>query len=493
MFVKKDKGANRYFKFKDSNKMQTILLVFAVSLAVFCWSFSAGTVTIGLPLISQYLDISTYMASWIIVVHLLILTSFLLIFGRLGDILGTKKIFLTGVFIFTMGSYLCGVSLELYQLLLSRALQGIGSAMLLSLAPAIISKNVNPDSQAKAFAAISAATTLSLAFGYGIGGYVITYFDWNWIFFINVPLGILSLFAGYFFIPDDIKSNEKNYFKNEFDLPGAFLVLISLISLILSIYSAKDNGLYSPGSILGFLVSIGLFIALFKWETRQKKPILDFTLLKNQALFFPIITAFLVTFVLMGTIFLVPFFLDLVMGYDPSFAGMLILFPALLVLIAGPLSGYFTDKFGSRTPTIISSVLLLLSLLTFVFADEKVGFLLIIGALAGRSISEGLFSPSNNKEVMKHGSFNQKGSVSSLLNTSKYMGIIMGVVVFGAVFEGTIVRQTANLAGVPLNGATHLTAPTPILLNAFQDTFLMGAFISFTVLILILFFYVREE
>jgi len=491
MFIKKDKGPNWHFKIKNSSNTQTILLVFAVSLAVFCWSFSAGTVTIGLPLISQYLDISTNMASWIIVVHLLILTSFLLIFGRLGDILGIKKIFLTGVFIFTLGSYLCGVSLELYQLLLSRALQGVGSAMLLSLAPAIISKNVNPDSQAKAFAAISAATTLSLAFGYGIGGFVITYFDWNWIFFINVPLGILSILAGYFFISDDIRDNRKS-FKNEFDLPGAFLVLISLMSLILAIYYAKDYGI-TPLFLIGSLISLVLFLVLFKWEKQHEKPILDIKLLKNPSLFFPIVAAFLVTFVLMGTIFLVPFFLDLVMGYSPSFAGLLILFPSLLVLIAGPLSGVFTDKFSSRMPTIISSVLLLISLLAFVFINETAGFLLIILALSGRSISEGLFSPSNNKEIMKHGYLNQKGSLSSLLNTSKYMGIIMGVVVFGSVFEGSIIRQTANLAGVPLSGATHLTAPTPILLNAFQEAFLMGAVISFVVFMIVLFFYSGEN
>lgn len=488
MFIKKDKGPSWYFKIKNSSNKETILLVFAVSMAVFTWSFSAGTVTIGLPLISQYLDISTNMASWIIVIHLLILTSFLLIFGRLGDILGIKKIFLTGVFIFTMGSYLCGVSLELYQLLLSRALQGIGSAMLLALAPAIISKNVNHDSQAKAFAVISAATTLSLAFGYGIGGFIITYLDWNWIFLINVPLGILSLLAGFFFIYDDAADNHKKSFKSEFDLPGAFLVLISLISLILTIYYFKDNGI-TPLFFIGALISFSLFFVLFKWEKHNKKPILDIELLKNPTLFFPITVAFLVTFVLMGSIFLVPFFLDLVMGYSPSFAGLLILFPSLLVIIAGPISGVFTDKFGSRMPTIISSVLLLISLLTFVFINETVGFLLIILALSGRSISEGLFSPSNNKEVMKQGYLNQKGSLSSLLNTSKYMGIIMGVVVFGSVFEGSIIRQTANLAGVPLSGATHLTAPTPIILNAFQDAFLMGAAISFVVLIIVLFVY----
>lgn len=484
---------NRLNLHLESENKKIILLVFAVSLATFSWSFSSGTVTIALPLISQYLDISTYMTSWIVIIHLLILTSFLLIFGRLGDILGIKKVFLTGVFMFTMGAYLSGISLEFSQLLLSRVLQGLGSAMLLSLAPAIISKNVRVDSQAKAFAAISAATTLALAFGYGVGGFTITYLDWNWIFLINVPLGILSFVMGYLFIPVDEVQHEKIDFKREFDLPGAFLVLISLMSLILSIYAAQDNGILSPEFIIGLIISLIFFILLFKWESRQKNPILDIDLLKNRSLLFPIVAAFMVTFVLMGTIYLVPFFLDLVMGYDSAFAGMLILVPSLLVLIVGPLSGYVTDKFGSRMPTVLSAIFLLSSVLILVFADEDVGFLLILGALAGRSLSEGLFSPSNSKHIMKHGSHHQKGSVSSLLNTSKYMGIIMGVVVFGAVFEGAVIRQTSNLAGVPLQGAAHFTAPMPILVSAFHDTFLMGAVISFAVLVIVLFFYVGEE
>jgi DHA2 family metal-tetracycline-proton antiporter-like MFS transporter len=492
MLIKKDKWSNEFSKLRNMDFM-TILLILAVSMAVFSWSFSAGTVTIGLPLMSQYLDISTSMASWIVVIHLLILTSFLLIFGRLGDILGAKKIFLTGVFVFTMGSYLSGVSIEFYQLLLSRALQGLGSAMLLSLAPAIISQHVNQNSQAKAFAAISVATTIALAFGYGIGGYAITYLDWNFIFLITVPMGIISFFMGYFFIPQDSIKSQKNYLRSEFDIVGAFLVLIFLISFILSIYGIQNTGLISLNFIMHILISLALFIILFKWESNQKKPILDIKLLKNPSLFFPILVAFMMTFVLMGTIFIVPFYLDLIMGYDPSFAGMLILVPALLVLFVGPFSGYITDRFGSKTPTLVSTILLLFSLLVFVFADEQIGFLLIVLALAGRSVSEGLFSPSNNKQIMKHGEIHQKGSVSSLLNTSKYMGIIMGVVIFGAVFEGVIIRKTSNLAGVPLNGAVHFTAPMPILLNAFQETFLMGALISFFSIILVLFFYVWED
>lgn len=447
------------------------------------WSFSAGTVTIALPTIAQYMDISTYITSWVVVVHLLVLTSFLLVFGRLGDIIGLKKIFLTGIFVFTISSYLCGISLDFVSLLVFRGLQGLGSAMLLSLAPALISKHLMLGYQAKGFAAISVATTLALAAGYGVGGFTLQYFDWNWIFLITVPLGVFSFLLGLYAIPSDNPA-VKNV---DFDLIGAFFVLIAMMVLILSIYAAKDYGLCSFWFMGGIIFSFILFLALFRWENKQKYPIFDLNLLKDRFIALPLLAAFLLTLVFMGAIFLVPFYLDLVMGYTTAFSGILILIPTLLVLIAGPFSGVVTDKFGSRIPTIVACILILISLAIFVSINQKSFILLILIALAARFISEGFFAPANNKQIMKTSTPNNKGAVSSLMNAAKYMGIIMGVVLFNAIFEWTIIQQTSTLEGMPVTGAIHLAAPIPIILNAFQNAFILGLIISGVVLVIVLF------
>ncbi|MDZ4172767.1 MAG: MFS transporter [Methanobacteriaceae archaeon] len=461
---------------------KTVLIVLSVSMAVFVWSFSAGIVNIALPTISQYMDISTYLVSWVVIVHLLILTSFMLIFGRLGDIIGLKKVFLTGIFLFTVSSYLCGISLDFIQLLLFRGLQGLGSAMLLSISPALISKHLNANFQAKGFAALSASTAIALAAGYGVGGLTIQYFDWNWIFLIVVPLGIIAFVLNFFFIPPD-KYEEK---KLDFDLVGAFLILIVMVILILSIYAAKDLGLTSKWFIGGLCFDFILFSGLIHWENKQKYPIFDLDLLKDIKLLLPLLATFLITLVLMGTIFLVPFYLDLIMGYSTAFSGMLILIPTLLVLIAGPLSGVITDKFGSKIPTVISCILLMISLGFFILIDQNVGIIFILLALSARFLSEGFFAPANNKQIMKNGYKGNIGSISSLMNTSKYMGVILGVVVFSAIFESTIIQQTNNLADMPVTGALHLAAPISVLLNGFQNTFLFGLIISLSVLFMVL-------
>lgn len=464
----------------DINISKTVLLMISVSLAVFAWSFSAGAVNISLPVISQYMDISTYMASWIVIIHLLVLTSFLLIFGRLGDVIGLKKVFLSGLIVFTLSSYLCGLSLELVPLLIFRGLQGLGSAMLLSMTPALVSHHLKPESQAKGFAAISASTTLALAAGYGIGGIALVYLDWNWIFFLTVPLGVLAGLAGYYYIPSDKPSVKKM----DFDLMGAFFTMVTLIILILSVYCAKDWGLTSPWFIGGLLFFIILLIALIRWESREKNPIFNLEIIKNLKVFVPLLVAFLMTMVFMGTVFLIPFYLNNVMKYDSSFSGMLILIPTMLVMVASPISGVITDKYGSRIPTIIACVLLLTFLSCFILMNKPSGILIILIVLSFRFLSEGFFAPANNKQAMGNGQI-QKGTLSSLLNTAKYLGIIIGVVVFDAIFESTIILNTTNLVDMPDIGAFHLAAPTHILLSGFHNAFLFGLIITAVVLMLV--------
>ena len=190
----------------SSYKTNKNLIAFIMAFGVFIWSFSAGIVTIALPTISQYLDVSTSLVSWVVVAHLLVLTSFLLIFGKIGEYVGYKKIFLGGLFLFTIGSYFSGISLDIVQLILSRILQGVGSAMLLSMTPAIIAVNFPNADKGKIFGYISLATTVALSLGYGVGGFITEYLGWHWIFFITVPLGIIAIILTYQYLPETVSN-----------------------------------------------------------------------------------------------------------------------------------------------------------------------------------------------------------------------------------------------------------------------------------------------
>jgi EmrB/QacA subfamily drug resistance transporter len=462
-------------------------IIFTLALGMFLWSFSAGIVNISLPTISQYLDISTDMVSLIIIIHLITLISFLLVFGRIGDITGYKKIFVMGISIFTIGSYFCGISLDFVSLIIFRIIQGIGSAMLLSMVPAIISTVFPPRMRGKVFGYISLTTTLGLSSGYGVGGYVTQYMGWNWIFLMVVPVGIIATIFAVKVLPSQ-KTRVQNI---KFDVIGSLLIGLTILTFIMPFNIGESLGWGLPSIVITFVISLILGITFVIWELKHPEPLLDLSILKNVYITLSLLAGFIATLVLTGTIYLLPFYLELIMGYSSDFAGLIILIPSLVVIFIGPLSGYISDNFGSRIPTIIACITLIMAIILLYRLNQTVGILFIFAALGIRALSEGMFTPANNKTVMSHSPKEKVGSVSSLLNTARYMGLVMGIVVFNEIFVTTISNEITDLIGVPSTGAFQFSAPVGILLNGFQNAFILG--IAMSVLILIFSILTKEN
>ena len=473
----------KYIPIKKTNRN---LVAFIMSFGVFIWSFSAGIVTIALPTISQYLDVSTSLVSWVVVAHLLVLTSFLLIFGKIGDYVGYKKIFLGGLFLFTIGSYFSGISLDIYQLITSRILQGIGSAMLLSMTPAIISTTFPHMTRGKVFGYISLATTVALSLGYGVGGFITEYFGWHWIFFITVPLGIIAMILSYYYLPEMHATEDYH----GFDIVGSLLIFLAVIALIISLEMGGRLGWTSPLILAGFLSSIILIFLFYKWELNYAHPLFNMCLLKQKYLNLSIAAGFMTSFVLTGTIFLLPFYLELIMNYSTDIAGLIILVPTLLIVFVGPLSGRISDKMGSKIPSLVGAICLAIALFVLTVLDPtigKFGILFVLIALLMRSLSDGMFSPANNKLVMSHSPPGMMGSVSSLLNTAKYLGLVMGVVIFETIFDSTVSHIASDVEGVTSTGAFQFSVPVETLLIGFHQAFLIGAIISILIIVASLF------
>ena len=464
------------FNHNSPKKISQNLIGFIIAFSVFIWSFSAGIVTIALPTISQYMDINTALVSWVVVAHLLVLTSFLLIFGKIGDYVGYKNIYLGGLFLFTVGSYLSGISLGITQLIASRILQGVGSAMLLSMTPAIISKVFPHTTRGKIFGFISLATTIGLSLGYGVGGIVTEYMGWHWIFFVTVPLGAAATILTYFYLPELKPGIEYR----GFDLVGSILIFLAVILLIMPIEMGSKLGWTSP-LILGGLISSGvIFLIFYRWEHNYKNPLFHICLLKQKQLNISIIAGFMTSFVLTGTIFLLPFYFELILNYDTDVAGIIILLSTLLIIVVGPMSGRLADKIGSRLPAILGALILATTMTIFTLIDPTVGefgVVLIVLALIMRSLADGIFSPANNKLVMSHSPPKMVGSVSSLLNTAKYLGLVLGVVIFETIFDSTISHSSGHMEGVTGTGAFQYSVPVETLLTGFHHAFLIGVFI----------------
>jgi len=472
---------------KIVEKHQKLFILLSMSMAVFLWSLSAGIINISLPTLSQYMDMSTSMVAWVVIIHLVILTSFLLTFGRLGDFIGYKKIFLMGLFVFAAGSYLCAVSLNFYHLLFFRIIQGIGSSMLLSVIPAIITLSFDSGSRGKAFGYVSLATTIGLSMGYGLGGFLDTYTSWRWIFIANIPLAILTIYFANRYIPVRQKLKKPP----SFDFIGSILTLLTITSFLLLIQVTRNINKLPDWFPLGVILVIILGVCFVIWELKHEAPLFDLQLLRNFHLTIALLATFLANLVLTGTIFLVPFYLELIHGYSADFAGMIILIPSLLILITGPLSGHLSDSFGSKPVTVLSALALIISMLILSIMDLTVGVMFIFTALAIRALCEGMFGPANNKMVMSHSSAEKTGAISSLLNTARYLGLVMGMVVFQGIFDSVISSQTQQVDIMQPSGAYHLIIPKTALLAGFQNAFFIGMMIS--VVIIVLSFLTKEN
>jgi DHA2 family metal-tetracycline-proton antiporter-like MFS transporter len=245
-------------------------------------------------------------------------------------------------------------------------------------------------------------------------------------------------------------------------------------------------GWTSPLIFLGLISCLALLILFYKWESNYRYPLFKMCLLKQRYLNISIAAGFMTSFVLTGTIFLLPFYLELIMNYTTDVAGLIILVPTLLIIFVGPLSGRISDKTGSKLPSIIGAACLAIALLVLTVLNPtigKYGIIFVLLALLMRSLSDGMFSPANNKLVMSHSPPGMTASVSSLLNTAKYLGLVMGVVIFETIFDSTVSHSAAGLEGAISTGAFQFSVPVETLLSGFQQAFLLGAIISILIII----------
>lgn len=454
------------------------LVTLTVIMGMFLWSFSAGIVNISLPTIAQFLDINISTVSWIIIIHLMSLIGLILFFGRLADYLGHKTIFVWGILIFTIFSYLCGLTQDINTLLMYRLLQGVGSAMLLSVSPAIISMTSSPKKQGRAFGYLSLATTLGLSGGYLVGGLITENLSWNWIFFANVPIGIIVLIMARSYLNNLPHESHKK----GFDIVGVVISFLFYLSLIITLETIGNSGIPLTYTGFGIILSLVIILIFIKWESYHPNPLIDLKLFSNPHLSLAVATGLLTTLILTGTIFLIPFYLELVKSYSSYFSGLIVFSSSLLVLFISPIAGWLSDKVGAKIVNAFGALLLVGSMALLTLMNNTTGLVFILIALAVRALSDGVSNPANSKMVISHSSPDKLNTISSLLNNARYFGLVLGVVVFQSIFKITISSNAVSIEA-PAQGALEMTLPVGTLLHGFQAAFIFGIVLSIIVII----------
>jgi DHA2 family metal-tetracycline-proton antiporter-like MFS transporter len=401
--------------------------------------------------------------------YLLVEASFLLVFGKLGDIHGFRKIFIAGFTVFTLGSLLCGLSDTIYHLIAFRVLQGIGGAALVAVGPAMVAVFLPADKRGWAFGIIATVVSLGIAAGPILGGFLTEYLSWHWIFFINVPFGIAAVCAAYYLFPPDRPARSTG----KFDVAGSVLICAALTTLLYPLNQGLSLGWTSPAILGLFALSLILWISFFVHERRCPDPLVDLTLFRIRNYNLGNSAGLLMMLSYAGAEFLLPFFFENIHGYTPSVAGLLLAVPAVALMVVGPVAGAFSDKYGSRAITSIAALLAAISFSLFGMFTATTGIGFIIAALILFGIAVGLFFPPNMSQILTDGGAEGEGVVSSVMMTIRNTGSVLGVALFSTIVVQVILGLSPRAAD-----ATSGAIPPHIFVAGFQAAFIVGVILS---------------
>ncbi len=418
----------------------------AIMLGSIMGPIDASIVNTVLPTIAEYFGVELSVAQWVPMIYLLVISSLLLFYGRLGDILGYKRVYLTGLAGFTIASAICGLSYFLptiHWLVAFRAIQGLAAGMMMSVSYAIITASFPATERGKGLGINAISVSAGLAIGPSLGGFVTYSLGWPFVFLINVPIGIAGFFWTRRILPE-LKGQP-----GKIDIGGAMTSFISLLSFLLFVN-------YSQGSGLSFATSIMLLVAVlaaisFLWiERRADPPMLNLSLFRNLTFSFANISALLNFMSQYVMVFLTPFYLQRLLNYAPNSVGLTMTSFPLAVIAVAPFSGSLSDRIGTRPLACFGAAMCALALFLMSQLPPSATSLDVTWRLAVFGLGTGIFQSPNNSAVMGSSPRPQLGIASAILSTVRNVGMVFGIATGGAVLYALvspIILEQPSLVG----------------------------------------------
>jgi EmrB/QacA subfamily drug resistance transporter len=423
-------------------------VLIAIGTGSFMSALDGSVVNTILPVLREAFSSNVATVEWVVTVYLLVLSGLLLTFGRLGDLRGHKSIYVWGFGIFIVSSALCGAAWAPVWLILFRAVQAIGGAMLASNSPAIVTGNFPAEQRGRAFGLISTMTYLGLTVGPSLGGWLTQAFGWRTVFYINVPVGTLAFILSMVFIPKDLPSEKHQ----KFDVPGALTFLAALTLLMLGLNKGADWG-WTSLSVLGPLalaVTLGVVFVLV--ELSSPAPMLDLSLFRIP-LFSTSATNAILNYICVYSItFLMPFYLIQGQGLNPAQAGLLLTVQPVMMAITAPISGALSDRVGSRIPGMIGMGLLAVGLFLLSRLGPASETWQIVLGLAVAGAGTGTFISPNTSALMGSAPRARQGIASGVQAAARNFGMVLGIGLAGAIFTTHLAQNTQDsfYAGIEL-------------------------------------------
>jgi EmrB/QacA subfamily drug resistance transporter len=456
--------------FKSLPRKQNWLVFFLVAIGIFMATLDGSIVNIALPSIMADFAVELATIQWVVMIYLLTVTALLLSFGRLSDIRGRRIVYSLGLFLFSIGSLFCGMASTAHWLIASRFFQGLGAAMTMACTPALIVDTFPEADRGRALGMMGSVVAAGLTAGPVLGGLLIHYFSWRAIFYINIPIGLLTA-AGVFFL---LKGSKADVTRAEtFDWPGAAILTLLLGSFLMAITHAYEWGYFSAPTLALLAICILAAACLLYVETRVSHPLLSRSLFAIRLFSLPIVAAVILFVCLFSLVFLMPFYLIHPRGYPVNTAGgiMACIFVALFVV--SPFSGALFDRIGSRLLCTLAMALLACSLFSLAVIPANASFFSIIWRLSLAGIGTALFLPPNSAAAFSAVPPESRGVASATVAAARNLGMVLGVAIAGAIFNSVFYNLSDGLS---------LKEYQPALEGIFMDSFhfvmLGGGFIA---------------
>ncbi|HYK07322.1 MAG TPA: DHA2 family efflux MFS transporter permease subunit [Gaiellaceae bacterium] len=405
----------------------------AVSFGLFMIMLDNTVVNVALPAIQEDLGASLSELQWIVAGYALTFAALMLIGGKLADAFGRRLIFVIGIVIFTAASLWCGLSDTGEMLIVARAVQGAGAALMNPATLSIISATFPPKQRGAAIGIWAGVSALALAIGPLVGGLLTEHLSWHWIFFINVPVGMIAIAATFLLVTES-----KDETHVSLDLPGLGTSALGLFALTYGLIEANTYGWTSARIVGSFVVAVVALVSFVMIERRRRFPMLDLTLFRSGTYTGANVAMLLVALSMFGVFFFVSLYMQNVLGYSAVQAGAAFLPMTLLIILIAPIAGKTSDRFGSRWLMTIGMVLLGVQLLYFSQLSSTADFWnllpgFILGGV-GMSMAMTPTAAAATRAVPVH----KSGVGSAVLNAMRQVGGSIGIALMGAIVAAQV-------------------------------------------------------
>ncbi|HEX6438666.1 MAG TPA: MFS transporter [Candidatus Binatia bacterium] len=387
-------------------------------------------ITVALPTLTDTFHTAFTTVQWVVLVYDLVLIGLIITMGRLGDLFGRRRFYSAGFLVFIAASALCGISQTPGQMIFFRAIQAIGGSMIAANGRAIVSVALPREERGRALGLTSTAFHIGFLTGPSLGGFLIDTIGWRWIFYINLPIALWGAYLAWRIIPET-----KAEGKISVDIPGAILLLVTNGLFIYAIDLLPRLGWRHPTFLLILLLSLVAMTLLLFAESKAKTPILMLSMFRTRLFSAGILSLFLITASLSAINFLLPFYLQNLLGYSPSQMGWIIIADSLIIMFMAPIAGTLSDRFGSRLLCTIGCVVIVIAQFFVGSLGLESSLPRIMLPLALWGVGWALFNAPNQSATLGAVTQDKIGAAAGMIATTARTGSAMGVALAATLFS----------------------------------------------------------